>query len=151
MKPTKVKSSVDNLVANNPVHDKANSYSNGMDKVAIEFAKKNTLYDMFRTTASGRKVRFDEPPEYIQLKQADRILRNSQRRSEAEAGRDKLKAGNKVPTRAGKKLFEDFMKDCGRVANKTSSTKSRETMKNIYNASQHLEFDKWLLFVSEMV
>jgi predicted RNA polymerase sigma factor len=111
----------------------------------------NALYEIFRTTASRRKVRFDEPPEHIQFKQADRILRNTQKRSEAEAGREKLKASNKVPTRAGKKLFEDFMKDCGRVANKTSSTKSRETMKNIYNASQHLEFDKWLLFVSEMV
>ena len=113
--------------------------------------RENALYEMFRTTASGRKVRFDEPPEHIQFKQADRILRNTQKRSEAEAGREKLKASNKVPTRAGKKLFEDFMKDCGREASKSSSTKSRETMKNIYNASQHLEFDKWLLFVSEMV
>jgi hypothetical protein len=74
----------------------------------------NALYEIFRTTASGRKVRFDEPPEHIQFKQADRILRNTQKRSEAEAGREKLKASNKVPTRAGKKLFEDFMKDCGR-------------------------------------
>jgi hypothetical protein len=111
----------------------------------------NALYEIFRTTASGKTVRFDEPPEHIQFKQADRILRNSQNRSDAEAGREKLKAGNKVPTRAGKKLFEDFMKDCGREVSKSSLTKSRETMKNIYNASQHLEFDKWLLFVSEMV
>ena len=96
----------------------------------------NALYEIFRTTASGRKVRFDEPPEHIQFKQA---------------GREKLKASNKVPTRAGKKLFEDFMKDCGRDATKTSSTKSRETMKNIYNAAQHIDFDKWLIFVSEMV
>ena len=113
--------------------------------------RENALYEMFRTTASGRKVRFDEPPEHIQFKQADRILRNSQNRSDAEAGREKLKADNKVPTRAGKKLFEDFMKDCGRVAIQKSSTKNRETMENIYNASKHLEFDKWLLFVSEMV
>jgi hypothetical protein len=111
----------------------------------------NALCEIFRTTASGRKVRFDEPPEHIQFKQADRILRNTQKRSEAEAGREKLKAGNKVPTRAGKKLFEDFMKDCGREATKTSSTKSRETMRNIYNAAQHIDFDKWLMFVSEMV
>ena len=111
----------------------------------------NALYEIFRTTASGRKVRFDEPPEHIQFKQADRILRNTQKRSEAEAGREKLKASNKVPTRAGKKLFEDFMRDCGREATKTSSTKSRETMRNIYNAAQHIDFDKWLMFVSEMV
>ena len=111
----------------------------------------NALYEIYRTTASGRKVRFDEPPEHIQFKQADRILRNSQNRSDAEAGREKLKASNKVPTRAGKKLFEDFMKDCERVEIKKSSTKNRETMENIYNASKHLEFDKWLLFVSKMV
>ena len=113
--------------------------------------RSNDLYEIFRTTATGRKVRFDEPPEHIQFKQADRILRNSQKRSDAEAGREKLKAGNKVPTKAGKKLFEDLMKDCRRGATKISSTKSRETMKGIYNAAQHTNFDKWLMFVSEMI
>jgi len=122
-----------------------------MKQTKARDCREYALYEIFRTTASGRKIRFDEPPEHIQFKQADRILRNTQKRSEAEAGREKLKAGNKVPTRAGKKLFEDFMRDCGREATKTSSTKSRETMRNIYNAAQHIDFDKWLMFVSEMV
>jgi len=71
-------------------------------------------------------------------------MKNPQRGSEAEAGK-------KVPTIAGKKLFGDFMKDCGREATKSSSTKSRETMKNIYNAATQISFEKWLIFVSEMV
>lgn len=122
-----------------------------MKQTKVRDCREYALYEIFRTTASGRKIRFDEPPEHIQFKQADRILSNTQKRSEAEAGREKLKASNKVPTRAGKKLFEDFMRDCGREATKTSSTKSRETMRNIYNAAQHIDFSKWLMFVSEMV
>jgi hypothetical protein len=122
-----------------------------MKQTKVRDCRENALYEIFRTTTSGRKVMFDEPPEHIQFKQADRILKNTQKRNEAEAGSEKLEASNKVPTRAGKKLFKDFMKDCGREATKTSSTKSKETMRNIYNAAQHIDFDKWLMFVSEMV
>ena len=107
-------------------------------------------YGGYRKTVSGTSVRRDEPDQDLEMRQSDAIQSNSLARMKAQA-KAKLKAGNKVPTRAGKKLFEDFTKDCGRDATKTSSTKSRETMKNIYNAAQHIDFDKWLIFVSEMV
>ena len=113
----------------------------------------NALYEIFRTTASRRKVRFDEPPEYIQLKQADRILRNSQRRSEAEAGRDKLKAGNKVPTRAGAplKTFEQFRADAGMGLTEELTKKQKDNMEQVYLSARALDFDKWVLFTTEML
>ena len=38
-----------------------------MKQTKVRDCKENALYEIFRTTASGRKVRFDEPPEHIRL------------------------------------------------------------------------------------
>ncbi len=49
------------------------------------------------------------------------------------------------------KTFEEFMKDTGKLATKPPTNKDFETMKHIYNATSSLDFDKWLIFVSEMI
>lgn len=144
------KVSKSNLVANNPAYDKKYNLDNGMDKDAIAYAKANTLYDIFskygtRKTAGGRIVSRDEPPEEIQYKQADMIRKHLQQRR-AAASRERLKAANKVPTKAGGKLFEDFCRE----AYRTTATKSALIdLKNIYNAAFHLPYDKWIIFVAD--
>lgn len=155
MKETKVKNSVrksiKHYVPNNPAYDRAYNLDNGMDKDAIAYAKANTLYDIFskygtRRTATGRIVSRDEPPEEIQYKQADLIRKHLQQRR-AAASRERLKAANKVPTKAGGgKLFEDFCRE----AYRTTATKSAIIdLKNIYNAAFHLPYDKWIIFVAD--
>lgn len=67
----------------------------------------------YRTTAIGKqRVHRDEPPQDIQFAQADLIRKREQER-EARARLERLKAANKVPTKRGVKLFDEFMKDCG--------------------------------------
>jgi len=154
MKPTKerksVKSKPNNLVANNPTYDRKYSISGGWDKDAIEYANANTLYDIFskygtRRTYSGKYVSRDEPPEDIQYKQAD-MIRKQMQRKQAAAGRERLKAANKVPSKSGGKLFEDFCKE----AYKSRATKSAIVdLKNIYNAASVLPYEKWLIVVAD--
>jgi len=119
MKTQKAKNSIKakpkNLVANNPAYDQEYSIRNGMDQDAYAYAKSNTLYDIFskygqRQTSGGRYVPRDEPPEDIQYKQAELIRKNIQQRK-AAAGRERLKAANKVPTKSGGRLFEEFCKE----------------------------------------
>lgn len=68
-------------------------------------------YGGYRTVAGHWKDR-DEPDAAEQDRQADAINKTMQRRK-AAAGRDRLKAQNKVPTRAstGKKLFDQFCRE----------------------------------------
>lgn len=154
MKATKerksVKSKPSNLVANNPAHDKENSISGGWDKDAIEYANANTLYDIFskygtRKTYSGKYVSRDEPPEDIQYKQAD-MIRKQMQQKKAAAGRERLKAANKVPNKSGGKLFENF---CKEAYKSRASVTAINDLKNIYNAASVLPYEKWLIVVAD--
>jgi hypothetical protein len=151
MKATKarklIKTGVKHFVPNNPSFDREYNIDNGMDKDAVAYAKKHTLYDVYgyRRTASGNYVNRDEPPEKIQFKQADAIRKNLQAKK-AAAGREKLKAGNKVPIKAGAKLFEDFCREAYKNNRRNSSIVDLE---NIYNAALHLPYDKWLIVVGD--
>jgi len=154
MKATKAensfKSKVKHLVPNNPAYDKEYNLDNGMDKDAIAYARANTLYDIFskygyRKTATGRFVKRDEPPEEIQYKQSDMIRKQLQQKR-AAASRERLKQANKVPLKAGGRLFEDFCRE----AYRSTATKSAIVdLKNIYNAAFHLPYDKWIIFVAD--
>lgn len=144
------KVSKSNLVANNPAYDKKYNLDNGMDKDAIAYAKANTLYDIFskygtRKTATGRTVSRDEPPEEIQYKQADMIRKHLQQRR-AAASRERLKAANKVPTKSGRRLFEDF---CMEAYKNRKQNIDDADMRNIFNAAQHLSYEKWIWFVND--
>jgi len=159
MKTTGVKNSIKarpkHLVANNPAYDKEHSIKNGMDKDAYAYAKANTLYDIFskygtRQTYSGKYVSRDEPPEDIQLKQAETIRKNIQQRK-AAAGRERLKAANKVPTKSGGRLFEEFCVEAAKATGYRFSVVNykNEFLKNIYNAAYHLPYEKWLIFIED--
>lgn len=154
MKPVKERKSIRNavkhFVPNNPAFDKEYNLDNGMDRDAFAYAKANTLYDIFsrygtRRTASGKWRERDEPPEHIQLKQADMIRKQLQSKR-AAAGRERLKAANKVPTKSGAKLFEDFCREAYR--NKKQNIDDAN-MRNIFNAAQHLSYEKWIWFVND--
>ena len=105
----------------------------------------------YRTTISGRKVARDEPDEEEQLRQAETI-RKSLQKQQAASSRQRLKSKNAVPTRQGKKLFDEFMKEAhaNRHAHELTRTQLDE-LKNAYNAAQHLDFGQWTLFVTEMI
>lgn len=108
----------------------------GWDKELEAEAKKNTLYGSlskkhqtadklievfrnyrqqpYRTTASGNRVRWDEPSIERENEISDRIqrLRQTQRQlRQARLGRDRLKSKNAVPQKASKPMWEQLILD----------------------------------------
>lgn len=105
----------------------------------------------YRTTASGRKVARDEPDDETQLRQADAV-RDAVNRKRAAQSREKLKASNKVPTKAGKKLFDEFMKEVYGLQEGAEKNLKHKQLEQVYLSARALDdFNKWLLFVREML
>ena len=160
-KPAKPDAALVGKVANNPRYDKKYGIDTGMDAKEIKKAKKNTLYDMtdvyvkeiyggrygYRQTASGRYRERDEPDDETQLRQADAIRKSLQLKKQ-KASRERLKAKGKVPAKAGKKLFEVFCKEAYKNR-KPFKKLGNDDLQNIYNASQHLSYEKWLWFIND--
>lgn len=118
-----------------------------------ELKKKRTHlkeYGGYRTTVSGNRVRRDEPDADLELRQSDAIRANELRRK-AAASRAALKKKGAVPTKKGAKLFEDFMKETRFYKEAEENKMSLEDAKQIYLSAQSLDFDKWVLFITEML
>jgi hypothetical protein len=98
------------------------------------------------------QLRRDEPDQDLEMKQSDAIRSNSLARMKAQA-KAKLKAGNKVPTRAGAplKTFEQFRADAGGGLTEELTKKQKDNMEQVYLSARALDFDKWVLFTTEML
>jgi hypothetical protein len=109
-------------------------------------------YSGYRTTASGNRVRRDEPDQDLEMRQSDAIQSNSLARAKRLA-KEKLKAKGAVPTRGGAplKTFEQFRADAGRGLTEELTKKQTEHMKQVHASAQHLSYDKWMLFITEML
>lgn len=104
-----------------------------------------------RTTYAGRKVARDEPDDAEQLRQAETIRKTLQQR-QAASSRQRLKSKNAVPTKQGKKLFDEFMREAHAKNPIQELTRTQlDELRNAYNAAQHLDFGRWTLFVTEML
>ena len=109
-------------------------------------------YGGYRRTASGASVRRDEPDQDLEMRQSDAIQSNSLVRAKRLA-KEKLKAGNKVPTRAGAplKTFEQFRADAGMGLTEELTKKQKEHLEQVYLSARALDYDKWMLFITEML
>jgi hypothetical protein len=160
-------------VANNPRYDREQGLDSGWDADAIKKEKEDILYGGdetkrnritkrlkeiysgrygYRQTASGRMRERDEPSEREQLRQADAINKVMQKRKSA-ASRERLKTANKVPTRVatGKKLFDEFMIEVYEKTGKQKSARNEEDLKQVYLAARALDFDKFLIFLTDIL
>jgi len=105
----------------------------------------------YRRTYGGSVVRRDEPGEEEQLRQSDAIQRLMQKRR-AAASRERLKSKGAVPTKGKKKLFDEFMQEAYAVNGGDKQSKiDHKRMKQIYLSARALEYDKWILFITEMM
>ena len=109
-------------------------------------------YGGYRRTASGTSVRRDEPDQDLEMRQSDAIQSNSLVRAKRLA-KEKLKAKGAVPTRGGAplKTFEQFRADAGGGLTEELTKKQTEHMKQVHASAQHLSYDKWILFITEML
>jgi hypothetical protein len=109
----------------------------------------------YRKTASGNWIEIDEPSAAEQDRQNDaiqKILHNKK----VEQSKARLKQGNKVPTKAGKKMFEaKTFKEFMLEAKKHSITKEKsrydDDVVNLYNAANALDLDMWMIFVDDLI
>ena len=116
------------------------------EEVAAERrARKNTLYDSSYKTAAGHWKQRDEPgePRKTEYLTIDPDALRKQRQWDA---RQRLKKKGAVPTKQGKKLFDEFMKEAIQYRPTKKhlrvSTIDIKDLRNLYNSASVLEFDK---------
>ena len=146
-------SRVHHLVPNNPQADQQLSSGNDCDQKVNAREKKRTQHDISYRTATGHWKRRDEPDEAEQLRQSDRIRKHLLAKQQ-QASRDRLNSKGAVPTKQGKKLFDEFIKEAN--AHRPSRGKTRintrdlNDLQNAFNAASALEFDKWVIFMNDL-
>jgi hypothetical protein len=109
----------------------------------------------YRKTASNNWRERDEPDAAEQDRQNDAIQKMLHKRK-VEQSKARLKATNKVPTKAGKKMFEaKTFKEFMLEAKKHSITKEKsrydDDVVNLYNAANALDLDSWMIFVDDLI
>jgi len=113
MKPTKAKrsSKVQHFVPNNPQADQQLTGGGDWDAKAEADAKKNTLYDSSYKTAAGHWKQRDEPTEPKKTEYL-KVAHDALRKQKQWSSRQRLKQKpDGVPTKQGKKLFDEFMRE----------------------------------------
>jgi hypothetical protein len=146
-------SRIQHLVPNNPHADQQLTSGSDWDQKVIAREKKRTLYDSSYRTATGHWKRRDEPDEAEQLRQSERIRKHLLAKQQ-QASRDRLNSKGAVPTKQGKKLFDEFIKEAN--AHRPSRGKTRintrdlNDLQNAFNAASALEFDKWVIFMNDL-
>ena len=84
------------------------------------------------------------------MKQSDQIRKN-QLQQTAKAGRDALRAKGRIPTKGGTKTFEQFMEDANADPQSKQDKANAETLKQFYLAARSLDYNKFMIFVNEML
>jgi len=110
---------------------------------------------------SGRGREPDEPTEprktqyqrVVDKKAFDADMKVWKQRSQQAVSKERLKRKGAVPVKAGKRLFEDFMEDANRASGKKTKENERDhkRLKQVYLAARALEYDKWVMFITEMM
>ena len=142
-----------NDIPNNPQADQQLTSGSDWDQKVIAREKKRTLYDSSYRTATGHWKRRDEPDEAEQLRHSDRIRKHLLAKQQ-QASRERLKSKGVEPTKQGKKLFDEFIKEAN--AHRPSRGKTRintrdlNDLQNAYNAASALESDKWVIFMDDL-
>ena len=152
MKKKSSESKIKHLVPNNPEYDRA---TKDPEEVAAERrAIKNTLYDSSYRTAAGHWKQRDEPGEPRKTEYL-KIAPDALRKQKQWDARQRLKRKDAVPTKQGKKLFDEFMREAR--SHQLISPKSKvrcknpDELKNLYNAAHALEFEKWTIFMNDIL
>ena len=152
MKKNSSEPKIKHLVPNNPEFDRATM---DPEEVAAERrAIKNTLYDSSYRTAAGHWKQRDEPGEPRKTEYL-KIAPDALRKQKQWDARQRLKRKDAVPTKQGKKLFDEFMREAR--SHQLISPKSKvrcknpDELKNLYNAAHALEFEKWTIFMNDIL
>lgn len=108
----------------------------------------NGLQRIISKHEPGEPTKLEYPK--INKKAYEKDMEFRKQKSREAIARERLKRKGAVPTKSGKKLFEDFMKDM-REATGTNKQQNIDDadMRNIYNSAQHLTYDKWIWYIND--
>jgi len=132
--------------------------SGGTNRVPTASYQLSRIYDE-QYGVSGRGREPDEPTEprktqyqRVDKKAYDADMKVWKQRSQQAVSKERLKRKGNVPVKAGKKLFENFLKEADNAAGKKSKKEMDKKAEQIWLAARALDdFDKWVLFVTEML
>jgi len=134
--------------------------SGGTNRVPTASYQLSRIYDE-QYGVSGRGREPDEPTEprktqyqRVDKKAYDADMKVWKQRSQQAVSKERLKRKGAVPVKAGKRLFEDFMKDASRASGNKTKEEIRmdKNAKQIYLAARTLDdFDRWVMFVVDML
>lgn len=68
------------------------------------------------------------------------------KQNQQSAARERLKKKGAVPTKSGRRLFEDFCREA--YKNRKQNIDDAD-MRNIFNAANHLSYEQWIWFVND--
>jgi len=112
----------------------------------------------FKNFNSQKGRLHDEPTEprktqyqRVDKKAYDADMKVWKQRSQQALSKERLKKKGAVPVKAGKRLFEDFMKDANRASGKEQVIRNEEDLKQVYLAARALDFDKFLILLADVL
>lgn len=108
-----------------------------------------SLQDIASKREPGEPVKTEY--QRVDKKAYDADMKVWKQRNRQATGKARLKRKGAVPTKAGKRLFENFMKDANKAGGKEQVIKNREDLQQVYLSARALDFDKWLVFITEML
>ena len=117
---------------------------------------RHTLDESFYKTAAGHWKRRDEPGEPRKTEYLT-IAPDALRKQKQWDARQRLKRKDAVPTKQGKKLFDEFMREANTGRAQTvlkqsmGRSKDLDDLLNLYNASSVLDFENWILYLKDVL
>ena len=118
-----------------------------LDKVVEAFRRYSNSNNTLNRIVSKREPGEPKRTEYLKVDKDkfNKDMETWKRINQQASARERLKRKGAVPTKSGKKLFEDFCREA--YNNRTADNLNDADLRNIYNASTQLDYDKWLWWI----
>lgn len=109
----------------------------------------------YRKTDSGNWRERDEPDTPEQDRQSDAIQKMLHKKK-VEQSKARLKAANKIPVKAGKKMFEtknfkEFMLEAKTHSITKDKNRYDDDFVALYNAANALDLDRWMTLIDDSI
>ena len=120
-----------------------------LDKVVEAFRRYSNSNNTLNRIVSKREPGEPKRTEYLKVDKDkfNKDMETWKRINQQASARERLKRKGAVPTKSGKKLFEDFCREA--YNNRTADNLNDADLRNIYNASTQLDYDKWLWWIMD--
>ena len=121
-----------------------------LDKVVEAFRRYSNSNNTLQKVVSKHEPGEPKRTEYLKVDK-DKFNKDMEfwkKRNQQSAARERLKRKGAVPTKSGKKLFEDFCREA--YKNRTQQVNINDAdLRNIYNAAAQLDYRRWLIWIMD--